>query len=178
MATLVERAVGAARLDAAIYEEIEHDPGALGQAMTVVTVASIAAGIGTAQGGAGAVVVGVVTSLIGWLIWATLTWFVGTKILPETTTKSNLGELMRTLGFSAAPGVFAVAGFIPVLGAIIALLAVGWQLAAMVVAVRAALDYSSNARAVAVCRLGFLVYLAVIVVVSGAVDVMLGGAPA
>jgi hypothetical protein len=174
MATLVERAVGAARLDAGIYEEIEHDPAALGQAITIVTVASVAAGIGAAQGGSGAVVAGVVTSLVGWFIWATLTWIVGTKILPEATTKADLGELLRTLGFSAAPGVLGVVGFVPVVGTIIALIAIGWQLAAMVVALRAALDYSGNARAIAVCLLGFLVYLAVIVVVSSMIGAAVG----
>jgi hypothetical protein len=174
MATLVERAVGAAKLDAAVYEEIEHDPAALGQAFTVVAVSALAAGIGAAQGGTGAIVVGVVTSLIGWVIWATLTWLVGTKVMPEPTTKADLGELLRTLGFSAAPGVLCVLGFIPVLGAIIALIALGWQLTAMVVAVRAALDYSANGRAIAVCLIGFLAYLTIIVVVSGAIGALIG----
>lgn len=174
MATLVERAIGAARLDAGIYEEIEHDPAALGQAMTVVAIASVAAGIGAAHGGAGAIVVGIVTSLIGWVIWATLTWLVGTKMLPEPTTNATLGELLRTLGFSAAPGVLSVLGFLPVIGAVIALVALGWQLAAMVVAVRAALDYAANGRAIAVCLIGFLVYLLVIIVVSGMIGAMIG----
>jgi hypothetical protein len=178
MATLVERAVGAAKLDAGIYEEIEHDPSALGQAMTVVVVSALAAGIGAAHGGVGAILIGVVTSLIGWVIWATLTWLVGTKVMPEPTTKADLGELLRTIGFSAAPGVLCVLGFIPVLGALIALFALGWQLAAMVVAVRAALDYSGNGRAIAVCLTGFLAYLVIVIVVSGAIGALIGGAPA
>jgi hypothetical protein len=174
MATLVERALGAARLDAAVYEEIEHDPAALGQAMTVVAVAAVCAGIGAAQGGVGAIIAGVITSLIGWMIWATLTWIVGTKMLPEPTTKATLGELLRVLGFSAAPGVLSVFGFIPVVGAIVALLALGWQLAAMVVAVRAALDYTANGRAIAVCLIGFVVYLLVVIVVTGTIGALIG----
>lgn len=174
MATLVERAVGAARLDAGIYEEIEHDPAALGQAMMVVAVASVCAGIGAAQGGLGAIIVGVVTSLIGWLIWATFTWIVGTKMLPEPTTQASLVELMRTLGFSASPGVFSIVGFVPVVGALIALLALGWQLAAMVVAVRSALDYAANGRAIAVCLIGFAVYLLVVIVVASMIGTMSG----
>ncbi len=166
MATLVERALGAARLDAGVYEEIEHDPAALGQAMTVVAAAAVCAGIGAAHGGVGAIIAGVVTSLIGWFIWAALTWVVGTKVLPEPTTKATLGELLRTLGFSAAPGVLGIFGIVPVVGAFVALLALGWQLAAMVVAVRAALDYTANGRAIAVCLIGFFVYLLIGIVIA------------
>ena len=54
-----------------------------------------------------------------------------------------------------------------------------WQLVAMVIAVRQALDYTSTGRAVAVCVLGFLAQLAVIflfvVVIGGALAAMFAG---
>jgi hypothetical protein len=45
---MLDRVIRAARLDASLYEEVEADPSSMGQAMTVVVLASIAGGIGTA----------------------------------------------------------------------------------------------------------------------------------
>lgn len=172
MATLVERAIGAAKLDASIYEEIENDQGALGQAMAVVVAAAVASGIGAAAGGASAVAAGVVGSLIGWFVWAFLIWFIGTKLMAEPATKADMGEVLRTIGFASAPGVLNVLGIVPVVGGIVALVAAVWQLAAMVVAVRSALDYAGNGRAIAVCLIGFVVNVFIVMFLVG----ILGGA--
>lgn len=161
MATFSERVIGAARLDAAVYEEIEHDPGALGQAVAVVAIASVAAGIGAVGGQGSGIVAGTVASLVGWVVWAAITWFVGTRVLPGPATEADVGQLLRTLGFSAAPGAFAILGAVPAVGGLLALGASVWQLAAMVVAVRQALDYESTGRAVAVCAIGFVAYLVI-----------------
>ncbi len=99
--------------------------------------------------------------LVGWFIWAALTFLIGTKILPEPQTKADLGELLRTIGFSASPGVLRIFGMIPLLGGLIALAASVWMLVAMVVAVRQALDYTSTGRAVGVCAIGWLVQVAI-----------------
>jgi hypothetical protein len=79
--------------------------------------------------------------------------------MPEPQTKSGVGELLRTTGFSAAPGVLAVLGISPVLGRIILFVIAIWTLVTMVIAVRQALDYQSMGRAVVVCLIGFVVYL-------------------
>src|SRR3970040_974484 len=110
MASFVERVIGAAQLDVHTYEEVEADKGAIGQALAVVVLSSIAGGIGAAAGqgeAAGMVVMAIVftiVDLIGWFIWAFLTYLIGTKLLPEPQTQSDMGELLRTTGFSAAPG--------------------------------------------------------------------------
>ena len=44
--TFLQRLVGAAALDATIYEEVEADPGATAQAMAVVVLSSMAMAIG------------------------------------------------------------------------------------------------------------------------------------
>jgi len=44
--TFLQRLVGAAALDATIYEEVESDPGATAQAMAVVVLSSMAMAIG------------------------------------------------------------------------------------------------------------------------------------
>ena len=178
MASFVERVVGAARLDARVYEEVEADATALGQAMAVVAAAALASGVGSFSSGAMTAVGAVVAGFVGWFVWALLTWLIGTKLLPEPGTSADLGQLLRTLGFSAAPGVLNVLGIVPLLGWVVWLVAMVWQLAAMVVAVRQALDYRSTGRAVLVCFVGWIVYLAIsigITLVMGLGSAMLGG---
>jgi hypothetical protein len=179
MATLLERVIGAARLDAAIYEEIEADEGAFGQAMAVVVVSALAAGIGAAGAGRGAgpgLIGQTLASLIGWFAWAFVVYLVGTKLLPTPETKADFGQLLRTTGFSAAPGVVAILGVVPVVGGIAALVASLWQLAAMVIAVRQALDYTSTGRAIAVCAIGFVIDMLIVFVLVGALMSLLVGA--
>jgi hypothetical protein len=166
MASLMERAIGAAKLDPAIYEEVEHDPSAMGQAVTVVVVVALAAGIGAATNGIMAILLGVVLSLVGWCLWAAITWIVGTRLFGTPQTEADFGQLFRTLGFAASPGVLQIFGVIPVLGIFVGFASAIWQLATMVVAVRQALDYDSTGRAIAVCVVGFFVYLAFIIVVG------------
>jgi hypothetical protein len=184
MATLLERAIGAARLDVATFEEIEADPNALGQAIAVVAIASVATGIGSAavSGGAGlGLVGGVIAAGIGWVVWAFTIYLVGTRLLPEANTKSDLGELLRTTGFAMAPGAAGILGILPGIGGLVLTAVWLWQLVAMVVAVRQALDYTNTGRAVAVCVIGFvaqmLVMFLVMGVVIGGVVALSGGAP-
>ena len=158
MATFQERVIGAAKLDVQIYEEVEADRDAMGQAMAVVALSAVAAGIGSPGGGGlSGVVVVTIAALIGWLIWAFLTYFIGTRLLPEPQTKADYGELLRTIGFASAPGLIRVLGIIPGLSALLFFVAGIWMLAAMVIAVRQALDYTSTARAIGVCLIGWLV---------------------
>lgn len=158
MASLVDRMIRASRLDPTLFEEVENDEGSLNQAMTVVVISSLAAGIGSA-GLAGPVglVFGAVAAIVGWFIWAVLCHFIGTNILAEPTTRATLIQVMRVTGFAAAPGVIRVFAFIPVLGTLVNLAASLWMLAAFIVAVRQVLDYSGTGRAVAVCLLGWLI---------------------
>ncbi len=104
MASIQERMIRAARLDVQLYEEVEADQGALGQAMGVVILSGVAAGIGNfANGGLLGTATGTIGALIGWYIWAFLTYFIGTRFLPEPQTRADHGELLRTIGFSSAP---------------------------------------------------------------------------
>jgi hypothetical protein len=160
MASLVDRMMGAARLDVKTYEEVEADQTALGQAMTVVVLSAVAAGIGSSMRmGVNGLILVAIISLVGWFIWALLTWLIGTKVLPEPTTHADIGQMLRTIGFSASPGVLQVLGIIPYLGVLISFVISVWMLVAMVIAVRQALDYSSTGRAVGVVFIGWLVNL-------------------
>lgn len=164
MSSFKDRIIRAAKLDVNLYEEIEADKGAMGQAMGVVVLSSIAAGIGTiGEGGFGGILIGTIAALIGWYVWAYLIYFIGTKFLPEPQTKADHGDLLRTIGFSSSPGLIRVLGIIPGLGRVVFLVASIWMLAAMVIAAKQALDYKSTLRAVGVCVIGWIIQTLILV---------------
>jgi len=167
MASLVDRMIRAAKLDPQLYEEVEADTTAMTQAVTVVVVSSIAAGIGSlmADGGLG-LFWGTIVALAGWLLWSFVVYVIGAKLLPEEQTEADYGQLLRTIGFSASPGVLRILGFLPVLGWVVNIVCGIWMLAAMVIAVRQALDYQGTGRAVLVCILGWIAYMILFFVVS------------
>ena len=163
MTTFWDRIIRAVKLDAQLYEEVEADTGAMGQAMGVVVLSSMAAGVGSvAIGGLGGILGGAIAALTGWYVWAYLTYFIGTKFLPEPQTEADLGELLRTIGFSSSPGLIRVFGIIPGLAGPLFLVASIWMLVTMVIAVRQALDYESTSRAVGVCVIGWIVQLLIL----------------
>ncbi len=172
MADFKDRIIRAAKLDIALYEEVEADKGALGQAMGVVVLSSVAAGVGTAlRGGLGGLLIGTIMALIGWYVWAYITYFIGTRLLPEPQTRADHGELLRTLGFASSPGLIRVLGILPGLAGIVFMAASIWMLVAMVIAVRQALDYTTTWRAVAVCAIGWVVQALILVLLFS----LLGG---
>ncbi len=163
MANFQDRMIRAARLDINLYEEVEADKTAMGQAMGVVVLSSVAAGIGTiSKTGLSGILMGTITALIAWYIWAYLTYFIGTKLLPEPQTSADPGELLRTIGFSSSPGLIRVLGIIPGLTGLVFFVASIWMLVAMVIAVRQALDYGSTLRAIGVCAIGWVIQLVIL----------------
>ncbi len=178
MTPFVDRMIRAAKLDVHLYEEVEADKRSLGQAMGVVVLSSLAGGIGFMQeAGLMGLVIGTVGSLLGWYVWAFMTYLIGTKLLPEPQTHADHGELLRTIGFSSAPGLIRVLGIIPGLSGFVNLLAGVWMLVAMIIAVRQALDYRSTYRAIGVCVIGWIIQailLALLVTTMGGVpEIML-----
>ena len=154
---IYQRMIRATKLEDAVYEEVENDRSATGQAVGVIVISSLAAGIGAVtHGGLGGIIAALIGALIGWAVWIALIYAIGVKLLPEPNTRSDPAELLRTTGFAASPGVLRIAGIIPGLGPLLVLAASIWMLVAMVVAVRQALDYESTGRAVGVCLLGWL----------------------
>lgn len=160
--SLARRMIRAARLDGSLYEEVEHDPMLTGQAMTVVILAAVAAGIGGFSRGLAGLAAVTVAALIGWYLWALMTYWIGTQLLPESQTRADVGQLLRTLGFSSAPGTIRLVGVIPGVADLAFTVGQVWMLVAMVVAVRQALDYTSTWRALGVVVVGWLVQAAVI----------------
>jgi hypothetical protein len=158
MANFKDRIIRAAKLDVHLYEEVEADTTAMAQAIGVVVLSSVAAGIGSiAQGGAGGIFTGTLMALVSWFVWAYLTYLIGTRLLPEPQTHADIGQLLRTIGFASSPGLIRVVGIIPGLMGVVFFIASVWMLVAMVIAVRQALDYTSTWRAIGVCVIGWIV---------------------
>ena len=179
---IVNRMIRAAKLDVSLYEEVEKDTTATNQALLVVVIASICAGIGQAiagqlTSGVGGMVIGLVTglvtALVGWLIWSFITYIIGTRVFKGPKTEATYGQLLRCIGFSASPRVLGIFAFIPAFGAVIVLIAAIWSFVAMVIAVRQALDFSTG-RAIATCIVGFIVLMVITFVVASLTAGMLG----
>ena len=173
MGLFVYRAMGAALLDHAMYEGIEADRSVTGQAALVVLLSSLAAGFGAGGWLAGDLRVFLsvsVFALITWLICAVLTHQIGTHILPVPETRATLGELLRTVGFSAAPGLLLVFAAFPRVTLPIFVATLVWMFVAMVVGVRHALDYSSSSRALTVCTIAFAITIAAVITVAMVIE--------
>jgi Yip1 domain len=156
--TFGERVVGAMKLDPNAFEDVERDPTAIGQSVGVIVLAAVAAGIGNVfRGGLTGIVYGACLSVVGFLVWSLIVWVIGTKVMPEPATKADYAETFRVLGFSAAPGLASVITIIPILGYLLMLLIWLWQIAAMIIAVKAVLDYSTLGKAIIVVVIGWIV---------------------
>jgi len=164
--------LGASVLDSSTYEALEGDRTATAQAFLVVLLSSVAAGVG-AGGWDGPSLATLITvsaaALVTWVAWVVLILVIGGRYLPERQTHVTARELFRTVGFAAAPGLFQVFGLFPTLTVPIFVGTWLWMLAAMVVAVRQALDYSSTTRAVLTCGTALVLIIAVAIVLSLAI---------
>lgn len=157
MATFPERIIRAAKLDTRIYEEVEANPAALNQAVLVVILSSLALGVvSVGRPDSPGLLAGTAFALIAWFLWAYITYFIGTRVLPMPQTDATWGQLLRTTGFAAAPGILRILGILPLFGSLILWIINIWMLAAMIIAVRQALDYTNTFRAVAVCLIGWI----------------------
>jgi Yip1 domain len=169
--TFARRLMGAAMLDVATYEEVEADRSATPQAFAIVVFSSLAAGMGARSSNGGAATfeffaTASVLALLTWVAFALITFEIGGRILPTADTRVDVGQLLRTLGFAATPGLFQIFGIFPGATVPVFTVAIIWTLAASIIAVRQALDYKSTSRALAVCGLGLLLSFAIALILG------------
>ena len=166
MSLLVSRVIRAMKLKMEVFDEVEGDTRATGQSLIIITLSSIAAGIGSYDvNSAAEVVINSAAALAGWFVWAFLTLFIGTRLMPEPQTQADYGQMIRTIGFASSPGLLRIFGFIPYLGPALFILAQIWMLLAMIVAIKQALDYTSRIRAVLVSVFGWILQIAIISII-------------
>jgi hypothetical protein len=175
MADLTGRMVGAMKADVATLTEIENDPNAMGQAVTVIVIAGIASLIGNIfRNGIGGGIFGLVSSIVGYALFSLFVYLIGVKVMPEPTTKADFNETFRVIGFAASPGVFSVLAIIPFLGPLIALLVGIWSLVIGVIAVREVLDYSNTGRAIIVALVAGIACMIVVFIILAPIFAAIG----
>lgn len=175
---MVERMIRAARLDPTVFNELEADLSASGQALLVVILASLATGIGNGirlstsgypgQAVAG-LIVGLIMALIAFAVFVTLVYFVGTRLFGGTATP---GEILRTLGFAYTPQLLGFFAFIPILGGLAAFIGTVWSWVAGVIAIREALDFDTG-KAILTIIVAAIVVVVVLAIV-GIIFALLG----
>ena len=159
MVRFTRRFMGALVLDPVTFEDVEADRHAGGQAAMVVLLACIAGGfaaIGSSSMTPATFALGMATTLGAWVVWAVLVATIGTHMFAEPQTNSRPAELLRTMGFAAAPGIFLAFGAMRSAAPFAFAVASIWMIAATVLAARQALDYRSLGRAVLVCVTAWL----------------------
>ena len=171
MQTMTQRVIGALKLDTATYEEVEHDPNAMRQAVILVAVAALLSGLIGAGLHADNFVTGLlgqlVSTFVGWLVWAFVIWLVGTKLF---AAEADLPEMLRVTGFAYAPALFSA---IPCVNVLVFF----WMLATGFVAVRAGLDLD-NGKTIVTIVVGLVAVVAVmmaILIPLGLAGALLGG---
>lgn len=177
-AGLLDRAIRAARLDRAVYEEVENDQTATTQAAIIVVIGALAGGIGggVGLGGGltGGLIGGIIAGLLGWAVYAYAAFLVGTKLMPAPETHAGWGQVARTLGFAYTPQVFLILGIVPGIYVLVSLVVGIWTIVTTVFALRAALDVSTG-RAVGVAIVSVVALFIVIAVVGGFVGALIPG---
>jgi hypothetical protein len=165
---LMNRIIGVFKLDAANFEEIEADESATSQAAIVVLVIALISGLGSGLGASfmqtgflGSFASSFFSVIIGWLVWSAVTYFVGTSFFGG---KSDMGQMLRVLGFAYAPQIL---GIIPCIGWLIGAI---WSLIAAFIAVRQGLDLD-NTKAFLTIIIGFIV----IILITAVFGLIFGG---
>lgn len=150
--TMIQRMIGAALLDVDTYEEVEHDSKATGQAAGVVAMVAIAQAVAASGKGLIAVVFAPVAAILGWLVWAGITYLIGDKLFGGEAT---WGEMLRTLGFAQTPGLLFLLVILP-LGFFLIPIIFIWTLVAAIIALRQALDFGTG-KAILTAIVGWIV---------------------
>jgi hypothetical protein len=180
-ATMFNRVMRAAMLDVNLYEEVEADTSLTQEALMVVILVSVASGIGgflagiLGGGGIGAALINLIVTtvmgVVGYYIWAYVTYFVGTNLFDGT---ADVGEMLRTLGYASGPRVLGVLAFIPCLGPLAGLVGAIWALVTGVVAVRQALDFDTG-KAVLTVIIGWVIVFVITLVVTAVLGIGAAG---
>jgi hypothetical protein len=167
MASFQDRVIGALKLQASTFEEVENDPAATTQAATVVAAVALARALGgIIYGSITVFLLTIVFAFIGWIVGSAVLYIVGTRVMPGKNTKADLQQMMRVAGFAQAPGIFGILAIIPFLGLLIGLAVAIWGLVALVIGVKAALDYEDIVQAIIVCVIAWVAMWLVMMVLA------------
>jgi hypothetical protein len=145
------------KIDPGVFDEVQKDKNATVAAGVVVVLSSLAAGVAASHLGAVNFYLAPALSLITWFVWAYIVYFVGVKLFPDSKTKTTHQALLRSIGFSSAPGMIRVLGFNENLMTVMFIGSAFWMMACMVVAVKQTLNYKSLWKALGVVIIAWFV---------------------
>jgi hypothetical protein len=155
---MFDRVLRAIRLDPALYREVGADDRLTGEAALIVLAATLLSAIGTGIGsrhwalGFGAELINGL--LIGWLLWAVVANLVGDFL----GGRSQLGEMVRALGYANAPRFIGLFGFLPCVGWVFRLAAWVLTIVAGVIAIREVMEFDTF-KAVVTAVIGLAAYI-------------------
>ena len=176
---MIDRIMRAIRLDWTVFREIAEDQNAMTEAAIIVAVVTFLSGIGTFIGsliadvGFGSALLGFLSTwlisgiLLGWILWAVLTYFVGTMLFQG---KTDIPEMMRVLGYANAPNLLGIFGFIPCVGWLIALAGAILSLIAGVIAVREAMEFDTT-KAIITVVISWVIAFIISLIIGGILGV-------
>lgn len=130
--SLVTRMAGAARLDRAVWRDLEQDPRATAHVTRVVTVVGLAEALGMADAGLRGAGAALLATFLGWWIWTACARVMGAVLTARG--RAGDGRLLPALGLAQSPRLLAVFGFFPALGWPLAILLSSWVLLAGIAA--------------------------------------------
>ena len=153
----INRIYRSIKIEPQLFDEVQKDKKATIQAAIVVVLSSAAAGVGAIQLGATNFFIAPLLSLISWVVWAYIVYFVGVKLFPEKNTETTHSALLRSIGFSSAPGIIRIFAFNSDLMTVTFIGSAFWMLACMVVAVKQTMNYLSLWKAFGIVIISWLV---------------------
>ena len=153
---MLARVIGVFKLDVKTFQEIEQNTSLTLYAAIIVGLVALLSGIGTGlfNGLFSRSVLGgffgtLFSTILGWIVWSVVTWFVGTRFFGGQAT---IDEMLRVIGFAFLPLLLSI---IPCLGNVVGGI---WALVAGFVAIREGLDLD-NTKAFLTVAVGFIGYL-------------------
>ena len=153
------------KIDPEVFDEVQKDKNATIAAGIVVVLSSLAAGIGASHLGTINFFLAPVLSLVTWFVWAYIIYFVGVKLFPDLKTKTTHLALLRSIGFSSAPGMIRIFGFNGDLMTVMFVGSAFWMLVCMVVAVKQTLNYKSLWKALGVVIIAWLTQAFILIII-------------
>jgi hypothetical protein len=165
--SIIENSVRAAMLDVDFYNRAEVDTSLNTQAAVVVVVANGLAGAGAAFATGTtsvreigiAIAFGVLSGVVGWLVWSVVANVVGTRVFKGT---SDFGQMRRVIGFAYAPLAIGIVPWLGIIGAV-------WALLAAEIAISERMEFSTK-RSLATMIIGWGAW----VLASGVINVVFG----
>lgn len=155
---IVQRIIRIVRFDTTVYREIQHDARATVEAAVVVAAASLLAALGAGLAAprflGGFVVELLAGMFLYWLLWSGATMLVGTRVFGSHATYEQVARPLGYANGSRALGILSVLGCI--FGPLVGLAAWALSLVIGVVAVREAMELSTE-RAIVTAMAGWVV---------------------